>query len=158
MARAGGCADFNYPFLTQKERDIETGLDYFVNRYYSSVDGRFSTVDPTLISVRGSNPQTWNRYSYVLNSPLGSIDPFGLWGYRIDDVKDKNGKVTGKLLVFVKTKNDDNAEPLLVQLGNKKGTNEGNKLLASINKNLSADGRSLQGSKLAGIVGRVFLV
>jgi hypothetical protein len=38
--RAGGCAGFNYPFLTQKERDNETGLDYFLARYYLSTQGR----------------------------------------------------------------------------------------------------------------------
>ncbi len=31
----------NYPFLTSKERDNETGLDYFLARYYSSGQGRF---------------------------------------------------------------------------------------------------------------------
>ena len=35
-------ADFNYTFLTQKERDIETNLDYFLARYYSSTQGRFT--------------------------------------------------------------------------------------------------------------------
>jgi RHS repeat-associated protein len=29
-----------------KERDSETGLDYFINRYFSSVQGRFTSIDP----------------------------------------------------------------------------------------------------------------
>jgi RHS repeat-associated protein len=37
---------FNYTFLTQKERDIETGLDYFGARYLASTQGRFTGVDP----------------------------------------------------------------------------------------------------------------
>ena len=31
--------------FTQKERDIETGLDYFLARYYSSMQGRFTSPD-----------------------------------------------------------------------------------------------------------------
>jgi RHS repeat-associated protein len=32
--------------FTQKERDNETGLDYFLARYYSSTQGRFTSPDP----------------------------------------------------------------------------------------------------------------
>jgi RHS repeat-associated protein len=41
----------NYPFLTTKERDNETGLDYFLARYYSSTQGRFTGVDPYDINL-----------------------------------------------------------------------------------------------------------
>ncbi|PYP85422.1 MAG: hypothetical protein DMF61_16295 [Blastocatellia bacterium AA13] len=34
------------PKFTQKERDAESGLDYFLARYYSSAQGRFTSVDP----------------------------------------------------------------------------------------------------------------
>jgi hypothetical protein len=40
------CAASNYPFLTQKERDAETGLDYSLARYYSSLQGRFTGIEP----------------------------------------------------------------------------------------------------------------
>lgn len=40
----------NYPFLTLKERDIETGPDFFEARYYSSVQGRFTSPDPLTAS------------------------------------------------------------------------------------------------------------
>lgn len=77
---SGGCgrAVFNYPFLTQKERDNETGLDYFVARYYASTQGRFTSVDPLIASARTTNPQTFNRYAYTLNNPLRYVDPTGL--------------------------------------------------------------------------------
>lgn len=68
--------------FTGKERDAETGLDYFGARYMSSAQGRFTGADPLLNSGRPWNPQTWNRYSYALNNPLKFNDPTGLyeWG------------------------------------------------------------------------------
>lgn len=63
--------------FTGKERDSETGLDYFGARYYGSNMGRFTSPDPSHDSVRLDNPQTWNRYTYVLNNPLELIDPTG---------------------------------------------------------------------------------
>jgi RHS repeat-associated protein len=77
-ARSGGCAGRNYSFLTQKERDVETGLDYFGARYYASAQGRFTSVDPLGASGRPGNPQSFNRYSYTLNNPLRFVDPTGL--------------------------------------------------------------------------------
>jgi RHS repeat-associated protein len=63
---------------TGKERDAETGLDYFGARYYSGAEGRFTSPDPLLASGRPSVPQSWNRYSYVRNNPLALVDPSGL--------------------------------------------------------------------------------
>ncbi len=70
--------DTNRKKFTQYERDTETGLDYAQARYYSSSQGRFTTVDPLMASARSSAPQTWNRYCYGLNNPLKYIDPSGL--------------------------------------------------------------------------------
>jgi RHS repeat-associated protein len=64
--------------FTGKERDAETGLDYFGARYFSAPQGRFTTPDPLMASAKISNPQTWNRYSYTLNNPLRFVDPDGL--------------------------------------------------------------------------------
>lgn len=61
--------------FTLKERDNETGLDYFISRYYSSVQGRFTSADALLGKRR--DPQSLNRYAYVLNNPLKFIDPLG---------------------------------------------------------------------------------
>ncbi len=60
-----------------KERDTETGLDYFMARYLSSAQGRFTTPDPLLASARLTDPQTWNRYAYVRNNPVNLVDPDG---------------------------------------------------------------------------------
>ena len=64
--------------FTGQERDSETGLDYFLARYYSSSQGRFVSVDPLAASAHAAHPQTWNRYSYVLNNPLKHTDPTGM--------------------------------------------------------------------------------
>jgi RHS repeat-associated protein len=61
--------------FTQKERDNESGLDYFLARYYSSAQGRFTSVDPG--SFTPADPQNWNRYTYVQNNPLKFFDPNG---------------------------------------------------------------------------------
>jgi len=64
--------------FTQKERDAETGLDYFGARYFASTQGRFTSPDPLMASAYVKNPQSWNRYSYALNNPLKYLDPDGM--------------------------------------------------------------------------------
>ena len=65
--------------FTAKERDDESGLDYFSARYMSSAQGRFTSPDPSgLLSANPANPQSWNLYAYVRNNPLVNIDPTGL--------------------------------------------------------------------------------
>jgi RHS repeat-associated protein len=66
--------------FTSKERDSETGLDFFEERYYASTQGRFTTCDPLMASAKTGNPQSWNRFVYVLNNPLRYVDPDGLEG------------------------------------------------------------------------------
>lgn len=62
--------------LTGHIRDEESGNEHTGARSYSSADGRWNTADP----VRGGrlNPQTLNRYVYVLNDPVNFFDPTGL--------------------------------------------------------------------------------
>lgn len=67
---------------TSKERDAETGLDYFGARYYSGAQGRFMSPDwsetPQPVPYADlSDPQTLNLYSYVRNNPLAITDPDG---------------------------------------------------------------------------------
>lgn len=64
--------------FTGKERDVESGLDYFGARYYNSNTGRFMSPDPKLITKRRVlDPQQWNMYGYTRNNPLTAIDPDG---------------------------------------------------------------------------------
>jgi RHS repeat-associated protein len=65
--------------FTGKERDAETGLDYFGARYFSGAQGRFTSPDPLLTSAKLGNPQTWNRYSYAIDNPLRYTDPTGMY-------------------------------------------------------------------------------
>jgi RHS repeat-associated protein len=58
-------------------RDSATGLDYAVNRYYSSQWGRFLSPDPSGLNVSRRNPQSWNLYAYVNNDPIAENDPSG---------------------------------------------------------------------------------
>jgi RHS repeat-associated protein len=62
---------------TGKERDAESGNDYFGARYYASSMGRWMSPDPSMESEILEVPQTWNRYSYVYNRPLYGTDPDG---------------------------------------------------------------------------------
>ncbi len=63
---------------TGYEKDTESGLEFAQARYYNATHGRFTSVDPLTASANVKNPQTFNRYSYVLNSPYKFTDPLGL--------------------------------------------------------------------------------
>jgi len=63
---------------TGYEKDDESGLDFAQARYYNPKHGRYTSVDPLTASANVKNPQTFNRYSYVLNSPYKFSDPLGL--------------------------------------------------------------------------------
>ena len=71
----------HYKF-TGKERDAESGLDYFGARYYASSMGRWMSPDwadkPEAVPYSSlDNPQSLNLYGYVLNNPLSKADPDG---------------------------------------------------------------------------------
>jgi RHS repeat-associated protein len=64
--------------FTGKQRDAETGLDYFGARFNASNLGRFMTPDPKIVTPRHlMYPQKWNKYTYVRNNPLALVDPDG---------------------------------------------------------------------------------
>jgi RHS repeat-associated protein len=76
--------------FTSKERDTETGLDYFLARYYSSTQGRFTGVDPLAASASPIRAQSWNRYSYSYNNPLRYTDPSGMIAGDFYDLDGRN--------------------------------------------------------------------
>lgn len=64
--------------FTGKERDVETGLDYFGARYHGSRLARFTSIDPvTTWKDNLADPLRWNRYAYGRNNPLRYVDPDG---------------------------------------------------------------------------------
>ncbi len=96
----GGCLydSSTRPCCSGKERDAETGLDYFGARYHSGAQGRFISPDPfnpiLEFQPKGdepnvvdearqafdsylANPQHWNRYTYGLNNPYAYVDKDG---------------------------------------------------------------------------------
>jgi RHS repeat-associated protein len=63
--------------FTGYERDsTDSGLDYAMNRFYSSGFGHFQTPDLRAGSL--GNPQSLNRYAYAANDPINFVDPLGL--------------------------------------------------------------------------------
>jgi RHS repeat-associated protein len=75
-------------FTGQNSNNV-TGLYDFPAREYSAIQGRWISPDPAgLGAVDSSDPQTWNRYAYVRNSPLDTTDPLGLDGNGPDPCPD----------------------------------------------------------------------
>jgi RHS repeat-associated protein len=71
-----GTTDLSFTGMNQ---DTVAGLYDFPAREYS-IQGRWTSPDPAgLAAVNPTNPQSWNRYAYVQNSPLNLIDPLGLY-------------------------------------------------------------------------------
>lgn len=85
--------------FTGKERDSESGNDYFFARYYSSAMGRFLSPDwaakaTPVPYAKLDDPQTLNLYGYLRNNPLGGVDADGHCGGGPNDPPCNQVKVT----------------------------------------------------------------
>jgi RHS repeat-associated protein len=72
----------NHFKFTGKERDTESGLDYFGARYYGNSLGRFLTPDwadkaTAVPYAEFTDPQSLNLYGYVGNRPIAKLDVDG---------------------------------------------------------------------------------
>ncbi|HEX6502426.1 MAG TPA: RHS repeat-associated core domain-containing protein [Terriglobales bacterium] len=72
-------------YFTGQEQDTTTsvgGLYDFSAREYAPRQGRWISPDPAGMKAADmTDPQSWNRYAYVSNSPLSVTDPSGLCPY-----------------------------------------------------------------------------
>jgi RHS repeat-associated protein len=73
-----GVTDYLNPKSTAQDRDSETGIDFSQARYHANAQGRFLSADPMSAGSDQTNPQSWNGYPYVQNSPLSWVDLTGL--------------------------------------------------------------------------------
>ena len=64
----------DYTFTGQRE-SFETGLVYYIARWYDSEIGHFIQAD--VVIPDAWNTQAWNKYSYVYYNPIISSDPTG---------------------------------------------------------------------------------
>jgi RHS repeat-associated protein len=83
LTPAGNCPyDAAEQHLTGKERDAESGNDFFGARYYSSEMARWlspdwSTKAEPVPYAKLANPQSLNLYGFVGNNPLNQVDADG---------------------------------------------------------------------------------
>ena len=86
---------------TGQELDAETGLYFYNARYYNPKLGKFVSADSVVPDP--VNPQSLNRYSYVINNPLRYSDPTGHNWFqdRLGDVENFLDDVFGKAGITV---------------------------------------------------------
>ena len=129
--------------FTSHNADTASTLYDFTFREHSPSQGRWLSPDPAgLVAVDPTNPQTWNRYAYVGNTPLSQTDPLGLddcppdticvttWGW---------ADIDPSLLLFAVGGGGPHFAPLIDQSGGGGGANNGKKCISpSTLRNLAA--------------------
>jgi RHS repeat-associated protein len=110
-----GTTDLSF---TGQDQDTVSGIYDFMFRKYNPTQGRWLSPDPEgLGAVNPSNPQSWNRYAYVMNNPMSLIDPLGLWcGWddgSYDDSPDEGGADAGGCVAQGGTWYPDDANPVV---------------------------------------------
>jgi RHS repeat-associated protein len=140
------CTGTNWTFngFADDIHDTESNLEHTMFRQLSGTQGRWTSPDPYLGSMNLANPQSLNRFSYVMNNPLNAVDPSGLSGDNPCDDPDIDCRwdpefapidppdelpipnVVFNMIIFVNRPNlptfdfgfDENAFPLLASLFN----------------------------------------
>ena len=78
--------------FTGADEDTMQGMNDFLYRKYTPSEGRWLSPDPSGIAATDpSTPQSWNRYAYVMNNPMSSVDPNGLYCQWDDGSSDETG-------------------------------------------------------------------
>ncbi|HSH06002.1 MAG TPA: RHS repeat-associated core domain-containing protein [Anaerolineae bacterium] len=73
--RTGGSNDITDLGYTGQRENMDLGLYYYNARYYIPGIARFASADSIIPDI--NNPQSLNRYSYVINNPIIYNDPSG---------------------------------------------------------------------------------
>jgi len=77
-ARKGWASPLSFTGEEGTADTVSDEYDFLARKLHSS-QGRWISPDPLgLGAANPGNPQSWNRYTYVLNNPLSLIDPDGL--------------------------------------------------------------------------------
>lgn len=83
-ATSGTTTPTNISFAGNNEDTTTNLYDAYFREY--GIQGRWPSPDPAGIAAANpANPQSWNRYAYVMNNPLLYIDPQGLKCVQLDD-------------------------------------------------------------------------
>ncbi len=93
---AGGGA-YQFCGLWYYRNDGDAGLLHVGARYYEVETGRWVQKDPIFGALM--HPQTFNRYVYVTNDPVNSLDPNGTWKWTV--IGAVTGAVGGGLLGLI---------------------------------------------------------
>ena len=85
--------DYDPLHFTGKEKDADTGDDYFGARYYTSGMGRFMSPDwaakaEPVPYAKLDDPQSLNLYGYARTNPTSGVDPEGHTGGKGDFTPD----------------------------------------------------------------------
>jgi RHS repeat-associated protein len=98
-----GTADTGWRFTGELQDPTVGRSPYYLRaRYYDPAIGRFTSRDPW--PANAMNPQSLNRYPYVLNNPATLVDPYGLFCVGplcTSDVTDKARGLANKAIDYV---------------------------------------------------------
>jgi len=154
----------NHYKFTGKERDGESGLDYFGARYYASALGRFLSPDPIFFqSSMITDPQRFNLYTYARNNPLLFIDPTGetiqLTGTeeerkkQLQAIRDAVGEEAGEYLYEnrVEVGKDKDGNPIYEYHVGIRDPGPGQQPFHNLNENAAAIGAIIESRKVASI-------
>lgn len=86
--------ELNFNRFTDYVHDSESNLEHSLFRQYSSTQGRYLIPDPYSGSMDLGNPQSMNRYPYVMDNPINYTDPSGLLISKVC-LLDENGNDAG---------------------------------------------------------------
>ena len=109
--------------FTGKERDSESGLDYFGARYFGSALGRWTSPDVlNVTNDRLLNPsRTLNKYVYGADNPLSLVDPDGRDVVAL--VEPPHGVLPGHFMLFAN--NPQTGESGMMSFGPVDSSNSG---------------------------------